>query len=161
MIMGILSDLVAAKRSLQIGQSKVELRGLSLDEIGTLLSRFEDLRMELAAAFAAGGLNAMVLLKKISVEAAAGIIAAGVGKLGDRDEESAAAELALGVQIDLIDQIIVATLPNGDGPLAKRLAEFASQWLKAAEDLLRSENPPAMSRGETPSMPAETGRGAQ
>lgn len=130
-----LSDLFASPTTVTIGDKQIEVVALTIEQIGKLLARFEVLRQQIASADAAK-LDAVSMLSKIGVEAASAIIAAGTGKPGDAAQEAAAAKLAFGVQVDLIDAIVTATLPSGDGPLARQLLAFGKSFAGAASQLL-------------------------
>lgn len=113
-------DLVPPTPTFDVGGQLVSITPLSLREIADLGKRFEklaDLKDK----------PLIVVLKEAGPEAIGGIIAAGMGKPGDAAYEKKGADLSFGLQVDLVDAIIKASTPKGDGPLASALLELAGQ----------------------------------
>lgn len=120
-----LRDLQRRKAIFDADGQKLDIVGLSLRQITTLLGRFDKL----------DGLATKSLIevvKNAGADAAGAIIAAAVGKPDDPEYEKFGAELDFGRQVDLIDAIIKITQPQGDGPLAKGLSELVGMFLPIA-----------------------------
>jgi len=110
----------AAEVPIAGGQS-VTVRGLSLRAIAALLGRFPDV----LALFNGRDLDAQKLLVA-APDAAAAIMAAGAGHLGDSAAEVVCDGLGLEYQTNLLAKIGELTFPGGIGPFAERIAQLSS-----------------------------------
>lgn len=114
-----LTDIVAFKRTIRVGEQSVDVRGLTVTDIATLLDRFP----ELSGMFDGVAIDTKTVVS-LAQPLAAAIIAAGSGSLGDAEQEQAAALLPVGVQTEFIGAILELTLPNGIGPFVERMTSL-------------------------------------
>lgn len=124
-----LFDIAPIVETVTVNGTLVPCRGVSMQEIVGLLTRFPTLR-----AFVWGGraLNPdalsdpLALMREIP-EAIGPVIAAGCGSPGDDSAERIASSLPIDSQLDLLGAIFRLTMPEGIGPLAQKLtALFAA-----------------------------------
>lgn len=110
-----------APQTFTLGDQTVAVPGLTFGHIRDLVARFPKFGELLEGKTVAGAdvLNTVP-------DAVPAIIATGFGFPNDKDQEAAAARLTIGIQIDMIDAIITATEPSGDGPLSKKLRGILS-----------------------------------
>jgi hypothetical protein len=111
-----LLDIVAAAASVDVLGTAVPVKGVSVRGVASLLARFP----EIQGAMTGEALTAETLMA-LAPAAVSAVICAGCGYLGDADQEAAAADLPVGAQIDLLSEIIRATVPRGVGPLAEKV----------------------------------------
>lgn len=119
--MGSLLDIAGAPRSVAVAGKNVDVFGLSAKSIATLMQRFPAFRDIVLGK----GLDLTPeLIGEIGPEVTAAIIAHGCNAPGEQGE-AAAASLPIGSQIDLLAEILVATLPGGAKKAFDRLAAAA------------------------------------
>lgn len=124
-----LLDIAPIKASVDVNGTKIELSGLDASSIFNILYRFPVLREAIAKRtfnpedlfhYGGGVVDA--------------IIAAGVGFVGDEEQEKAVSNISLDKQVECIIQIFKLTFPNGIGPLVEQLemlgVEFEDQSTK-------------------------------
>lgn len=111
-----LLDIVPASAQVEVLGVSVAVQGVTARGIASLLGRFPAVQ----GALTGDGITAEKLVA-LAPDAVAAIIAAGCGFPGNADHEAAAAGLPIGAQIDLLSEIITATLPRGVGPLVERV----------------------------------------
>jgi hypothetical protein len=95
-------------------------------------------------------------LYKMGPEVIAALIAAGCGKPGDPAAEEFAANLGVGDQLDLLDEILRLTFPRGVGPFVEKLEALgllAYGALEAKTQSQRTSQPP--SSNSSPPVTAE------
>lgn len=88
--------------------SGIRIRGVSGRNIAYLVERFPDLKTLLIERY----VDPQRLIE-IAPDAIAAILAAGIGKAGDPNEESLADSLPVGLQVEFLSAIFRVTLPNG------------------------------------------------
>ncbi|MBB2698961.1 UNVERIFIED_ORG: hypothetical protein GGI66_003638 [Rhizobium esperanzae] len=111
-----LLDIAAVTETVTINGTKVDVPGISADGIAHLLARFPEFRM----AMTGRGVEVDRWIE-IGGDAAAAIIAAGVGHFGETEYEDAARRLGIEAQADLIEAILKVTMPSGFGPFVQKL----------------------------------------
>ncbi len=122
-----LLDIRRKSVKVKIDDGDIEVYGLSFETISRLLERFPILMDALS------GRLGFADLAKQAPQAVAAVIAAGVDKLGDEEQERAALALEMGVQFDLCQGIGAATFPKGVRPLLDMLnGTFAANTAPAS-----------------------------
>jgi hypothetical protein len=113
---------------LTIEVAGVPIKGISGRSIGVLLSEFPILRKIMAdRAFDAKSLI------EVAPDAVAAVIAAGIGKPGDKKEQAAADALPIGTQIEMLAAIFKVSFPNGLSAAVEVMTQIA-QTLPGAAD---------------------------
>lgn len=121
-------DIVELEYSVEIRGKNYETPGLKLRALGKLLVRFPEVRKQIET-----GKFDLEALLELSDEAIAAVIAAGLGKIGDKKTESWAARLSLGEQAELLFSVYNATVgPKGVGPFVQLLAAVGMVSTSAA-----------------------------
>lgn len=113
-----LLDIARKQATVEIGGVHVVVNGVSAKSIANLMGRFSGV----AELLSAGGITAADIAK-LGPEVAGAIIAAGTGNAGDAEAEAFAADLNLGIQLDLIGAIIDVSMPSGNSPLVRYLRD--------------------------------------
>ena len=117
-----LMDIAKSRKTVVVGETKVEVVGLSADAIAYLFERFPVIR-ELITGRAID--LAPADLVKLVPDAVSAIIACGCGYVGDSEAEDVARTIGLESQVDLIEAVMKLTAPGGVGPFVERLVRFA------------------------------------
>ncbi len=112
-----LVDIAAITEKVSVAGTVVDVPGVSVAGVATLLHRFPELRKLMSGI----EVSADDLLKA-GPDALAAILAAGTGEPGNEKAEAAAARLTLGDQADLFAAILRVTLPGGIDPFVEKLA---------------------------------------
>src|SRR5262245_32424975 len=99
--MTTLLDIAPITKTVRIGEQELTVHGIGAHAIAHLLQRFPELRMLLT--------GMAVDVGKIAPDAAAAIIAAATGGLGNPDYEKHAAELHLEAQADILEAVVELT----------------------------------------------------
>lgn len=115
-----LVDIVPKSETVMVGDTAVAVSGISARGVAYLLSKFPDLRKLMSGQPVGDDIADAVM--RVAPDAIAAIIAAGIGKPGDAEQEAAADQLTLEPQADLLAAILRLTLPRGIGPFAEKLA---------------------------------------
>lgn len=118
-----LLDIVAAKKTIEVANTTVDLQGISIEDIATLMTRFPALKSLLSGE----DIDVKSLLG-FSGKIVGAIIAAGCGKLGNEQWETHAASLPIAIQIEILTAIIDATMPGGVRPLADKIAALSETF---------------------------------
>ena len=122
--MADLLDIVTATAAdvVRIDGKRIVVHGLNAKMIATVAARFPNVRSVLSGTSE----NYVALLFELAGESIGPIIAAGVGKPGDKDyEEHAATKLNLEDQTELVTAVVRLTFPNGlTAFLTKRPPQF-------------------------------------
>ncbi len=108
-----LLDVAPSNLSVTVNGTEVSVPGVAAEGIAVLLSRFPALRALLTGRKADVSAESLTSLVP---EAIAAVIAAGTGSPGDADAEAIASKLPLATQLEFIDKIVDATMPEGVGP---------------------------------------------
>lgn len=111
-----LVDLIAIKRKVPVRGQEVEVRGIDFQAIGQLILTTPEIKEFVASK---GGSFSDITaedLLRFGPKVVGIIIAAGCGEPGNLAAEKAAASLAIGEQVALLDAIKEATFPQGVGP---------------------------------------------
>lgn len=98
------------------GPAKIEVRGVSTEDVLTLLQRFPELQKWIG-----GGERKAADLIKLAPNAVSAIIAAATGGLDDKTIEEAAAQLPIETQLNFLEAIGRLTFKSGFGPFAERI----------------------------------------
>lgn len=114
----------------------ITVKGVSAKGISILLNEYPEV---VSMMFKKTEMSAETLLN-LAPDAVASIIAAGTGSPGDAEVIEAAAGLPIEWQLDLIDAIGKATMPNGVLPFLERL--------KAMQDVLVAAVPADLSEAQ-------------
>ena len=109
-----LVDIVPAIETVEVRGQQLEVTGLTVEGIGSLLMRFPELRKM----FETRSLDVEALLKS-SDKLIAAVIAAGTGSAANRAAEKAANGLSLGEKAEVVAAIIRVTMPKGVGPFVR------------------------------------------
>ncbi len=124
-----LLDIVPAKTLVNIQGTPVEVTGVSVKGVASLLARFPELRSLLS-----GQEIGADKLMHIGGDIVAAIIAAGTGYPGDEKAEAVAVSLPLNDQAELVSAIIPLTMPEGLGPFVERLGKLGLALNTASTD---------------------------
>lgn len=111
-----LLDIAPAVKSVTVRGNMVPVPGVSAAGIANLLGRFPELRRMFT-----GNEVKVDALQAIGGALVAAIIAAGTGTPGDEKAEAIAASLSVDEQADLLEAILLATMPGGVGPFVQKL----------------------------------------
>ena len=135
-----LVDIAPITSSVTIRGQDITITGVSARGIASLLARFPELR-----ALMTGREVAQDDLLKLGGDVIAAIIASGTGTPGDPQAETAADNLTLEEQADLLAAIVELTIPRGLGPLVERLSRLGllaggASAMQAATSLQPSKN---------------------
>jgi len=121
--MADLLDIVTATAAdvVRVNGDRYVVRGLNAKTIALIAARFPNVRNVLS-----GSDDYVALLFEMAGESIGPIIAAGVGKLGNKDyEEHAATMLALEDQTEFVTAILRLTFPNGLPAFLKKLTNLS------------------------------------
>lgn len=141
-----LADLAAMSEDIPVGDSYVTVVGISTEKALNILGRFPQLA-KMAQGFKLSDLIA------IAPGALSAILASGTGKHGDAETETAAAEIPIETQFDLVEAIGRLTFKNGFGPFVQRLLKLADVAKSDLYTKVPSMNSPSTSK---PSLPQDT-----
>lgn len=111
-----LLDIAQVVKTVTINGTKVDVPGISAKGIAYLFKCFPEIRMLFT-----GKAVDPDRWAEMGVDMIAAIIAAGFGNFGSQEHEEAAAQFPLGVQAELLEAVIEATMPGGAGPFVERL----------------------------------------
>lgn len=114
-----LADLAAMTTDVPVGPSFITVTGVSARDALAIFKRFPKLANML------NGFNLATFLE-VAPEAAAAIIAAACGKLGNEEDEAAAAKIGIETQYDLLEAIGGLTFKNGFGPFVEKIMRLAT-----------------------------------
>lgn len=121
--MAKLGDIIPAQHRIVLpiegGEQEVDVRGLSLQDIASLMARYPDV----IASFDGGNVSALTLLK-MGPQVVAAVMAMACGAPNDEAAENALMTLPLGTQVEIADIIIKETMPNGVGPFVQLARRF-------------------------------------
>lgn len=134
----------------KIDGQRVKVRGVSVDAIASIVSRFPELK-----ALVNGGLGDSIVQRLIEgCGAAVGpIIAAGCGHLADETYEQHAAKLLPEHQVKFIKAILGLTFPNGIGSFVTELTSLiggADEGAKTVRMRLRKSPSPSSPSDDAP-----------
>ena len=117
-----LVDIAPIREKVTIAGVDLEIRGIGIDAIAQVLADFPDLQkfFKDATAGGAGAIDAMEILRRSPASAHA-LMAAAMGKLGDKEEIQAAAELPFGDQLSIVEATVRLSFPGGISPFVERL----------------------------------------
>ena len=118
-----LVDIAPLAQGVPVRGQVIEVSGISAEGVANLLSRFP----ELGELFNGRSptIN-FVAIQSLVPRAIKVIIAAGCGTPGDEQAEVAAGRLTIDEQADLLNAIVMLTLPHGLGPFVQKLAALGS-----------------------------------
>jgi hypothetical protein len=117
--MASLLDIAPLVERVTVRGDEVEVRGISFGDIAYVVQRFPELRKSFG-----GGVGFTFSAEAVAALGPAivgAVIACALGVRGDEAEERAAAALALGEQLDLIEAVIRMTAPSGIVPFVEKL----------------------------------------
>jgi len=120
-----LLDIAPLQESVSVNGATVDVVGIGARGIVSLLQRFPALQKLTTGTFDA------TALWEAAPDAIAAIIAAGVGKIGDRETEESIDRLPLGAQMDLLVAIMKLTMPNGFGPFVDQFDRIVGAGVTA------------------------------
>lgn len=130
-----LLDIAPAVERVEVRGTQVDVFGISVKGIVSLIQRFPELRGLI------GGESLDVdVLMSMGGDIVAAIIAAGCGSPGDVTAEKTACALDIGAQADLLVAILRVTMPGGVGPFVAKLSNLSS-LLNLQSDSLNSIEP--------------------
>ncbi len=114
-----LVDIAPVTTHVVIRGNTLTVVGVSAKGVAHLLARFPQLR-----ALMTGRDVALDEIIRLGGDVVAAIIAAGIGRPGDEEQEQAVDNLTLEEQADLLLAIVRLTIPNGVGPLVDKLSSL-------------------------------------
>jgi hypothetical protein len=114
-----LKDIVPAGARVRVGQTEIEVFGLTGRAISHLLGRFPDI----AKAITGQSIDVSALIR-MGPEVVGAIIACGLRKIGDKETEQDAQDLTPGDWIELLAPIVKQTMTKGVAPFASVLADL-------------------------------------
>ena len=114
-----LVDIAPVTSTVTVRGQDITVTGVSARGIAHLLSRFPELR-----ALMTGREVALDDLLKLGGDVVCAIIAAGTGSPGDHAAETAADNLSLEEQADLLGAVVELTMPRGLSPLVEKLSRL-------------------------------------
>lgn len=113
-----LLDIKLATELVEVApEQKVIVRGVSASDILTLVQRFPDMQKFIST----GGIKATDIMS-LAPTTVSGIIAAGVGHVGEADYEEFAGQLSIEAQLDMLEAIGRCTFRSGFGPFVMRIS---------------------------------------
>jgi hypothetical protein len=113
-----LLDIKLATELVEVApEQKVEVRGISSSDILTLIQRFPDMQKFVSI----GGIKATDIMN-LAPTTVSGIIAAGVGHVGDAEYEAFADKLSIEAQLNMLEAIGRCTFRSGFGPFVMRIS---------------------------------------
>lgn len=128
------------------GAAKIEVRGISTEDVLTLLQRFPQLQVWIG-----GGERKASDLVTLAPRAISAIIAAATGGLDDEAIEQAASHLPIETQIDFLEAIARLTFKNGFGPFAERIMALFAVAKSASYGKAQATNLPPELKTSSPS----------
>ncbi len=135
-----LVDIAPVTSTVTVRGQDITMTGISARGIAHLLARFPELR-----ALMTGREVALDDLLRLGGDVVCAIIAAGAGSPGDADVETAADNLTLEEQADLLAAIVELTMPRGLGPLVERLSRLGLLAGGASATQATTSPPPSKS----------------
>lgn len=114
-----LMDIAPVSEFVTVRGMDLEVTGISVHGVAVLLSEFPELRALVSNK--EQGFTAARLVELIPHGVAA-VIAAGLGKPGDKAYIDKAATLNVGEQLNLLEPILKLSFPGGLGPFVERVA---------------------------------------
>lgn len=142
-----LADLAAMTVDVPVGTSFITVSGVSAKDALAIFQRFPKL---------ANMLNGFKLATFLEAapEAAAAIIAAGCGRLGNEEDEAAAAKIGIETQFDILETIGGLTFKTGFGPFVERIMRLANAANSASFTKVPDmKSPPASKPSSQPDIP--------
>lgn len=128
--MASLLDLVVKTETVSVGGMDIQVQGVSVAMIASMMQRFPSLR----ALLSGDAVNVGAIMAS-GDKIVGAVIAAGCGKPGDEAYEAKALDLPIDMQVDLIAAILKATMPGGFGPLAAKIGQLGSGFGISAETI--------------------------
>lgn len=139
--MASLLDIAPLTESVTVRGEDIPVTGVSAKGIAHLMARFPEIREIMV-----GREVTIERMLEIGGDAVGAIIAAGIGRPGEPDQERMAANLILEEQADLLAAILRITLPRGVGPLVEKLTAMGSALGGAASLSAPDTNSPKQSK---------------
>lgn len=124
------ADLSPSFASFTLGDKSLPIPGLTFGHIRDLTARFPALGDLLKGKTVA----ASAIMDSVP-DAVPAIIATGFGFHNDKEQEALAAKYNVGIQVDMIDAIVKATEPSGDGVLSKKLKGLLDEMTPAVQPI--------------------------
>lgn len=141
-------DIAPRTKTVTIDGVAVTVAAISLGDIAALALRFKPFRDLLGGT----GMD-MAELVKLGGPIVAGLIAAGLGKLGDEAHEAKAASLSAGQQGELLLALYETSFPESvRGPFADRLRLLFNTSLGQVESTLAAPSASATASGKEPAV---------
>ncbi len=120
-----LADLAAMSEDVPVGTDHITVYGISAMHCLAIFKRFPKLLSML------GGFNLATFLEA-APEAAAAILAAGVGQLGSETAEADASKIGIETQYDMLEAIGRLTFKSGFAPFVERVMKLAGSAQSSA-----------------------------
>lgn len=143
-----LLDIAPLTAKVKVGGAgdDVDVYGVSVEGLVSLISRFPEVRQLLGGGKGGAGLSEKELLA-LGGKVVAAVIAAGCGMPGNKEAEEVAAKFNLDTQADFISKILGLTLPNGLAPFVEKLLALgATIGIELDEEEASSKVPVTKSR---------------
>jgi hypothetical protein len=144
-------------RTVSIGGKDVTVEGVSLDGVVLLLDRFPEFKELITPK--RGEINptefSLEGLIRLSPRIMGAVIAAGLGRPGNGEEEEVAKSLPIGLQIKLIKEIMDVTFPGGLGPFVDDLRSMGLLGLASTPE---EQQPSPKPEEAKPEKSADTGK---
>lgn len=119
--MADLLDILPATEIVVAGGKDVTVYEIPVKVIGVLFERFPELMMLFD-----GKMPDRKRWPRLFPDMVAALIAAGVGKAGEKKYEDHAAKLGMDTQLKFIEAVVKTTIPNGFAALASRMESLSA-----------------------------------
>jgi hypothetical protein len=150
-MVGLLDIRVKKGKAKIDDEQEVDVVGLSFDDISDLLERYPALEEILS-----GKIRGFTEMIKKLPEAAAALVAASTGNMGDPEAERAARRLPMGVQWDIVQAMGRVTFPHT--PLAEVVAILNGSTVRASDTSAMNTPKPSLNSTATNIPPSGDSR---
>lgn len=149
-----LLDIGAPFENVPVGDKKLAVYGLSMENLIDLIQRFPEAGQWLGPDSV--DMKAMLAAAPKLLQA---VIASATGTPGDEDAENIAARLAIEVQLNIVQAVIRLTFKDGFGPFVERIAELSAiaASVNFGRVMATNSRPPSSSSSQPDTIPQPSG----